>query len=163
MSLRNVLLLVVLAVLVTFVVVNWAAFSVPTSLSLVFASVEAPLGLIMLGITACLAALFLAYVVYLQSSVILEARRHAREFAAQRELADQAEASRFTELRRYLDERLDALAADVASSRERVEGAFTETGAGVRASIEQSANTLAAHLGELEDRLERRLPAGTRT
>ena len=39
-----------------------------------------------------------AYVLSLQGSVLLETRRHTKELQAQRELADKAEASRFTEL-----------------------------------------------------------------
>jgi hypothetical protein len=53
----------------------------------------------MFGILAFVTALFLVFVVYQQTSAILEARRHAREPQSNRELADQAEASRFTELK----------------------------------------------------------------
>jgi hypothetical protein len=109
MPLRTVVLLIVFAAVVLFAALNWGAFLTPTTLSLGVAQVQAPLGLIMLGLVALLAALFLAYVVYLQSSVLLETRRHARELQSQRELADQAEASRFTELRTYLETRLTEL------------------------------------------------------
>jgi uncharacterized integral membrane protein len=109
MPLRTVVLLIVFAAVVLFAALNWGAFLAPTTLSLGVAQVQAPLGLIMLGLVAVLGALFLAYVVYLQSSVLLETRRHAKELQAQRELADQAEASRFTELRTYLETRLTEL------------------------------------------------------
>jgi uncharacterized integral membrane protein len=79
MSLRSVLLLVLVAALAIFAIVNWAAFTAPTTLSLIFGSVEAPLGLIMLLITGFLAAVFLAYAFYLQTSALLETRRMARE------------------------------------------------------------------------------------
>jgi hypothetical protein len=125
MPLRTVLLLVLLAVLLIFAGLNWAAFMAPTTLSLGVAKVEAPLGLIMLGLIALLTVFFLAYVVYLQGTVLLEARRHAKALQAQRELADQAEASRFTELRTYLETRLteleNSLAAQVAEMRDRLE------------------------------------------
>ena len=39
----------------------------------------------------------------LQTSALLETRRHSRELQASRELADQAEASRFNELRNFLE------------------------------------------------------------
>jgi uncharacterized integral membrane protein len=106
MQLRNVVLLIVLAAVIVFAALNWNAFMTPTTLSLGVAQVQAPLGLVMLGLTAALTLVFLLYVVYLQTTVLLETRRHARELQAQRELADQAEASRFTELRNYLDTRL---------------------------------------------------------
>ena len=57
----------------------------------------------MLGLTALLGVFFVAYVVYLQSSVLMETRRHTKEMQAQRDLADKAEASRFTELRNFLE------------------------------------------------------------
>jgi hypothetical protein len=125
MPLRTVVLLIVCTVVALFAALNWSAFLAPTTLSLGVAQVQAPLGLIMLVLTAVLAALFLAYVVYLQSTVLLEARRHAKELQAQRELADQAEVSRFTELRAYLDARLseleNSLSAQLGEMRERLE------------------------------------------
>jgi hypothetical protein len=66
-----------------------------------------------------------------------DARRQTRELQAQRDLADKAEASRFTELRAELMARLDRLQSDA------------------RLAVEQSANSTAAHIGELEDRLDR--------
>ena len=126
MPLRSVLLLIVLAAIALFAALNWSAFLAPTTLSLGFAQVQAPLGLIMLGLIAILTAVFLGYLVYLQSTVLLESRRHAKELQAQRELADQAEASRFTELRAHLDSRLSEI-----------------------------ENSLSAQLGEMRDRLER--------
>ena len=75
MYLRTLLIVFALATLALFTAVNWSAFNTPTTLSLVFASVEAPLGLMLLGMLVMLTALFLIYVVYLQSSVLLETRR----------------------------------------------------------------------------------------
>jgi hypothetical protein len=125
MPLRTVVLLIVLAAVALFAALNWSAILAPTTLSLGVAEVQAPLGLIMLVLIAVLAALFLAYVAYLQSTVLLEARRHARELQAQRELADQAEVSRFTELRSYLDSRLgeieNSLSAQIGEMRERLD------------------------------------------
>ena len=135
---RTLLLLLIVVVLGTFTILNWAAFTTPTSLSLVFGSVQAPLGLVMLVITGILATLFLLYVAYLQGTVILEARRSSRELQSQRQLADQAEASRFTELRAVVEARLDRLDIEL------------------RATMEQTAAGLSANIGEMEDRLERR-------
>ncbi len=117
MSLRSLALVITLVALAIFAAVNWSAFTAPATLSLVVATVQAPLGLIMLMITGLLAAHFLTYIAYLQSTVIFEARRSARELAAQRERADQAELSRFTELRNFLDRRLQEISADAAGRR----------------------------------------------
>ena len=125
MPLRTVFLIVVLALIALFAVLNWGAFLAPTTLSFGVAQVQAPLGLIMLGLLAVLTALFLLYVVYLQTTVILEWRRREKELQASRELADQAEASRFTELRAHLDSRLteieNSLSAQLGEMRDRHE------------------------------------------
>jgi uncharacterized integral membrane protein len=125
MPLRTVVLLIVLAAVAVFAALNWSAFMAPTTLSLGIAQVQAPLGLIMLALMAILTALFLTYLVYVQTTVLLESRRHAKELQAQRVLADQAEASRFTELRTYLETRLteleNSLSAQVGEMRDRFE------------------------------------------
>lgn len=157
MSLRAVFLLVLVAVLAMFTVLNWAAFTTPTTLSLVFATVQAPLGLLMLVVTGILAAMFLLYVVYLQSTVILEARKSARELQVQRQLADEAEASRFTELRAFLESRLLKLEADVAQSQSAAQSGLDRLATDVQATIEQTGTVLTAYIGEIEDRLERKI------
>jgi len=124
MHLRTFILLIVFAAVAIFAVLNWSAFMAPTTLSLGVAQVQAPLGLIMLGLVALLSVVFLLYVVYLQTTVLFETRRHAKALEAQRELADQAEASRFTELRGYLETRLgeldNSLSAQIGEMRDRL-------------------------------------------
>jgi hypothetical protein len=155
MYLRTVLILLVLGALVLFTAVNWSAFTAPTTLSVIFASVEAPLGLILLGIVVLLAALFLVYIAYLQSTVLFETRRHARELNTQRELAEQAEASRFSRLQTSLETELKKLADEGEESAARVMERLDRLDRELRAAVEQSGNTLAAYLGEIDDRLER--------
>jgi hypothetical protein len=158
MKLRTILLLLVLGAIATFSALNWGAFNTPTTLSLGVTEVQAPLGVIMLGVVAFLAAFFLVFVVYVQASALFDSRRHAQELQANRELADKAEASRFTELRSFLEVELQKLAsgnagapvdAAIVARLDRLERELL-------AAIEQSGNGLAACIGELEDRLERR-------
>jgi uncharacterized protein YicC (UPF0701 family) len=87
--------------------------------------------------------------------VLLEARRHSRELQAQRELADKAEASRFTDLRGFLETELRKLGEQVAESRAGITGRLDQAEQDLRTAIEQSGNSLAAYIGELEDRLLR--------
>ena len=155
MKVRTLLLLLTLVAIAVFTALNWSAFMTPTTLSLGVANVQAPLGLVMLGLVAFLAALFLVFVVYLQTSVLLEARRYARELQASRELAGQAEASRFTELRGFLEAELKREAGLNAESRVVVLARLDQLDRDLRSAVEQSGNTLAAYIGELEDRLER--------
>ena len=157
MSLRSVFLLLLSGVLAIFTILNWAAFTTPTTLWLVFASVQAPLGLVMLVVTGLLAAFFLMYVVYLQSTVILEARRNARQLQAQRQLADEAEASRFTELRAFLEDRISKIEGKVAQLQFAVESRLDRLDTDLRATIEQTGTVLSGYIGEVEDRLERKI------
>ena len=78
MYLRTLLILFVLGTLILFAAINWTAFVSPFKLSVVFTTVEAPLGLVLLGIIGLLTLLFLIYLVFLQSSSLLESRRQAR-------------------------------------------------------------------------------------
>ncbi len=155
MNLRTVLVVLLLAAFAAFVVVNWTAITAPTTLSLIFGTVQAPLGLILFGFTAVIAAAFLLLLAYQQATVIVDARRTARELSAQRRLADEAEASRFTELRRHLDESFQRLEADAAAREARLMQRINDLEKSVHAQIEQSGNTLAAYVGELDDRVER--------
>ena len=134
---RALVFFLVLVLVGLFALINWSAFSALTTLSLGFTAVEAPLGLIMLGFIVFLCVLFTVWVISLQAGSLMESRRQTKELQAQRDLADKAEASRFTELRTELMARLDRLQADS------------------RTMLEQNANSVAAQIGELEDRLER--------
>jgi len=157
MTFRSLLIAVVLALLGLFAVVNWQAFMTPTRLSLLFAEVQAPLGLIMLVVTGLMTALFLLYIVFQQAGVILEARRYAKELKANRELADRAEASRFTELRTYLEAELRkieaqsaAVSTGVTARLDRLEQALVE-------KLGESTGTMTAFVGEMDDKLDRAL------
>lgn len=154
MYLRTLLLLLVLGAIVVFAAVNWGAFTTPTSLSVVVSTVQAPLGLIMLGLAAILTALFLVFLVFLQASMIIEGRRHGHELRTQRELAEKAEASRFTELHTFLEVELPKLAGQTAELRVDVQTRLDHLDQNLRSAIEQAGNTLSAYIGELEDRLE---------
>lgn len=155
MYLRTLLIVFIVGALAIFAAVNWAAITTRTTLSLGVASVEAPLGLILLGFAAALTLLFLVYLVYLQSSALVESRRYARELQAQRDIAENAEASRFQQLQSFLESELhrwhEQSAAQTASILTRLEALDRE----VRATVEQSGNSLAAYMGEIEDRLDR--------
>ncbi|WP_372659485.1 LapA family protein, partial [Hydrogenophaga sp.] len=107
MSLRSLLILVLGFVTVLFVGANWALISQPAQLSLLVMTVEAPLGIVLLGLLLLFVLVFVAYIGYLQTTVLVESRRHAKELAAQRALADKAEASRFFELKSHLDGAFD--------------------------------------------------------
>ena len=161
MYLRTLLILAVLGVIAVFSALNWGAFIAPTVLSLGFTSVEAPLGLILLAIVALLTLLFLVYVTYLQSTVLLESRRHARELQSQRDLAEQAETSRFNQLQTSMEAELEKLAGDMEQSKSLLLNRLDKIERDLRGALEQTGNSLAAYIGELEDRLDTSLGKST--
>jgi len=154
MYLRTILIVLALGALALFTAVNWSAFTTPTTLSVIFATIEAPLGLVLLGMVVLLAALFLIYVVYLQSSVLFETRRHARELHAQRELAEHAEISRLHDLRSFLETQLQNLGKQTEQSKAELSARLDQLEGELRQSIEQCQNSLAATMAEIDDRLE---------
>jgi uncharacterized membrane protein len=155
MKLHWLLLLVVIAALAAFAALNWSAFTTPTSLSLAYTTVEAPLGLIMLAVVALLTVLFLIYLGYLKVTVLLDARHHARELEASRSLAAQAEAYRNSELSEIVQSEMAKLAERGDQSKAELLAQLNRSESDLRTAFEQGSNTLAASLGELEDRLDR--------
>ncbi|MGE5088837.1 MAG: LapA family protein [Candidatus Levyibacteriota bacterium] len=149
------LLIVVTVVIGAFAALNWSAFSAPTALSFGFGAVQAPLGLVLLGMMASLVVVFLAFALYLETSVLLATRRHAKQLEAERQRAEQAEASRLADLRAYLEGELRNLAERGERGRAGIVAHIGQSEAALRAALEQTGNSLAAYLGELEDRLER--------
>jgi uncharacterized integral membrane protein len=128
-----VVIIVALVLLALFAMLNWGALTAPTVLSFFGATVQAPLGLILLLTAVAFALLSFVYGAVQRTAMLLEARRHAQALEAQRRLAEDAGASRLTELR-----------ADM--HRELAE---------VRKTIEESANGIFAAIGELRERPER--------
>ena len=155
MNVRSLLLTLVLVLVAAFAVLNWAAFTAPTMLTLGFAQVEAPLGLIMLIALGVISVLFLAYIVFQQAGVIVEARRYAKELKAQRELADTAEASRFTELRTYLEGELRRIEAQAAAGTREVTARIERLETQLHERLAESTRTLTAYVGEVEDKIDR--------
>lgn len=155
MRIRTILFVLALFLVAAFVALNIDEFTRVSLLSLGFTTIQVSLGLVMLVLLAASTVIFLGSAFYMQSTHLLEMRKHTRELNTQRELADKAEASRFTELRSYLETQ-----ATAATQRDAATTALTERFAqqqhALLARIEQSDNTLAAYMGQLEDKLEHR-------
>lgn len=152
---RAIALFAVVALIGLFALLNWTAFTTPTTLSLFFTDVQAPLGLIMLGLAVFITLLFTMWAISLQASTLMEARRLNRELQAQRELADKAEASRFVELRSYVGAELQRSVASSNRGHEELLGRLNHLEGAMRLALEQNANSVAASIGEFEDRLQR--------
>ena len=158
MRTRTALPLIVLIGVGIFAALNWSAFTTPTPLSLGLWHTEAPLGLTLLAVIAAITLLYVGLVLWIQASALLEARRTARELLTQRQLAESAEASRFEELRRLIETELQALRAAPTAEVRPLLDRLEQAEAALRADIERAGNTLAAYIGELEERLSRNRP-----
>lgn len=155
MNLRSFSISLVLALLAAFAVLNWPSFVAPTTLSIGFTSVQAPLGLVMLVATGLVCGLFLIYIVFQQAGVILETRRNAKELKAHRELADKAEASRFTELRTFIEGELRRIEAQGAAGSRELGTLVEQTRQELLEKLAESTQTLSAYVGEVDDKLDR--------
>src|SRR5688572_4415110 len=121
--------LLAVALLLAFAALNWAALSLPSAVSFGVMTVQAPAGGFALGFALAL----LAYAAWQRTAQLIEARRVSHEVAELRRLAEDAEASRLRALR-------EEMAAEFAA---------------LRRTIDESANGIAAALGQLDDKLDR--------
>jgi len=135
MKFRTVLVFLMLVAVSVFALTNWAAFTAPTALSLGVLEFQAPLGLVMLVLTGAVSGLLLGYILMQQAGVIMEARRYAKELSAHRELADKAEASRFTELRAFLESELRRLESQNAAGTRELGARIDQLQSSLRPSI----------------------------
>lgn len=146
MKSRTALLVLIIVVMgaLAFFNLSYLAQSVPTSLG--FTVVDAPLGLILMSLAALMAIVFIAYVIAMQGTWLLEARAHAKEMAAQRELADKAEASRLTELRAALEQLHKEEVQRLLDRMDVLESHLNQR-------VLESDNSTAAYVGQLEQQL----------
>jgi hypothetical protein len=138
-------LLLVAAVVAGILALNWHVFGVTAHFNMLFGALDATIGaLIILLMGIITVALAIAFIIWQQLHLV-DYRRQAKTLHAQRALADDAEASRFTELSVLFRE-------EMAKQDSRFEASF----AALRTEFHEAVNSLAATLGELDDRLQRR-------
>ena len=148
MRTRLTLLIVAILALAAFATLNWTEFVRPTQLSWGVGMGEAPLGMILMGVLVLSWVGFLIGSAYLETHYQLMAHRSSKALEAQRLLADKAEASRFVELRTYLEAQ-----ATLATQRESaVAGRLEQT-------MQQNQRELRAALDRLGVRVAAPYPA----
>lgn len=155
MRFRTVVLIIFVLLVAGFVALNIDEFTRISVLSLGFVTVQVSLGLVMLLLLMVVTVIFLGSTMVMQSANLLETRKYSRELNTQRELADKAETSRFSELRQYLE--TTALAEkerEVVANQVWAEH-LASLNKSLMTRMDQSDNTVAAHLGQLEDRFDR--------
>lgn len=155
MRMRTIFLLLAIVLVAGFATLNVDEFTRSSVLSLGFTTVQVPLGLVMLALLVATMLVFLATTVYIQSVHLIETRNNARELNTQRQLADKAEASRFTDLRTYMETQAAASQQREAVTAKASEERLAQALSALLARLDVSDNTTAAYMGHLDDRLER--------
>ena len=155
MRARTIFLIVGIFLIAGFAMLNVDEFTRTSVLSLGFTTIQVPLGLVMLLLVVGILLVFLASTIYMQSTNLIETRQYARELTAQRALADKAEASRFTELRQYMESQAAIGINRDALTKAAIEHRLSQTEALVLHRLDQSDNTSAAYWGQHTDALAR--------
>lgn len=88
----------VVAIVTALAIMNWHTLVTPAPVELLVARIEAPLGVLMLGLTAVLVGLFFLATLSNQIGSLLETRKLQKEVQRLQSLIDQAEASRIKAL-----------------------------------------------------------------
>jgi hypothetical protein len=130
---RSLLVLAASGLAALFVVLNWRVFAASAKLNLLLTSPEVPVGVVMLLLFALALLVLWIIVGRWQGTLLVEFRRQAQELQAQRLLAENAEASRFTELGALIREEIAKL----------------------RTELQETEHSIAATLGEMDDRLRK--------
>ncbi|MBC5786246.1 hypothetical protein H8N03_25135 [Ramlibacter sp. USB13] len=159
MRARTTLLVLAILLVAGFAALNWSEIVRPTPLSFGLMVTDAPLGLILLALLGLTLVLFLASSAAMRTASLMEYRTHQKTLEAQRELADKAEASRFTDLRQHLDTHLKEMRERDAIAASEFDKAMLQSRREVQAQMEQMNRMLNARLNEMEQRLAGRTPA----
>lgn len=156
MRARLIFLLLAILLVAGFAALNWTQIVTPGDLNFGIFTMAAPLGLILLSVLAITLAAFLISSIHMQTVSLLDNRQHYKELQAQRDLADKAEASRFTDLRQHLDAQMREIHQRETIAATELEKAVAQGQRELRTQLELMNRTLASRLGEIEGRLEAR-------
>jgi hypothetical protein len=149
MRTRLTLLSVGIALVAVFAALNWSEFARPAQLSWGWRIGEAPLGLVMLALLVVSWVGFLIGSTYLETRYQLAAHRSSKILDAQRVLADKAEASRFTELRTYLESQTALAVQREIATATRLEQAVHQERSEMMGAMDRLSRTVAAYPSEL--------------
>ena len=153
----KILLLIIGIVLIAgFGALNVEEFTRTSTLNLGFTRMQLPLGLVMTVLVIAILLIFLLTTLYMHSTNLIETRKYAKQLNAQRELADKAEASRFTELRRYMESQAVLATNQGNDTVAAIDRRMMQTEKLLLQRLEQTDNTNAAYWGQHDDALVRK-------
>ncbi len=143
------LIILVLAILAVAAIaaLNWPLFMRNEPLNFGVTSVQASLPLILLTILGITLLAFLISSATYERRHLVEYREHGKALQAQRDLADKAEASRFTDLRQHIDTQLRENRQREGLAAAEFEKVVSANQRELRAQLEQINRTLANRPG----------------
>ena len=156
MRARMIILVLAILAVAGFAAQNWAEISRPSTLNFGVVQAEAPMGLILLTLLGLTLLVFLASAASMRTHNLMESRQHAKALQAQRDLAERAEASRFTDLRQMLDSHLRAEQQREQVVSTEMEKTMAQHQRELRNQLEQMYHLLTSRLSDLERRLDAR-------
>ena len=157
MRARFLFIIVAVLLIAGFAAQNWSEVQRTSPLNFGVVVGNASLGLILLGVLGLSFLVFLVGSAAQESRHLFEHRRYAKTLEAQRDLAEKAEASRFTDLRQHIDTHLGEIRQREAVAVTEFEKAMVQSQRELRIQVEQMNRTLVTQLVELESRLYSRL------
>jgi len=155
MRTRATLFVVAILLVAGFAALNWSEIVRSTPLSFGLFVTSAPLGLILLTVLAVACIAFVLGSAAIRTQALVDSRTHHKTLEAQRDLADRAEASRFTDLRTHLDAQLRELRERDAIAATELQKAMVNSQRELRTQLEQMHRTLGARMNELDGRAVR--------
>ncbi|MCW8814479.1 MAG: LapA family protein [Chlorobium sp.] len=135
MKLHTIILVLVLFLVLLFAGINWGLFARQDSINFIFFSIEAPLGVIMLGTLGVLSVLYLLFIGRLEVSSMMEERKSNKALQEARELALSKEKSRITELQNTISGQIGAFGERFGTLENKIMG-VADKFAGVESKVD---------------------------
>ena len=162
MRIKILLLVIGIVLIAAFGILNVDEFTRISTLNLGFTTMQLPLGMAMTILVIAILLIFLVTTLYMHSTNLIETRKYAKELTVQRELADKAEASRFTDLRRYMESQADLALNQANGTMAAIDRRIMQTEQLLLQRLDQSDNSNAAYWGQHDDALARTRPQNIR-
>jgi uncharacterized integral membrane protein len=161
MRTKIVILIISTVLIAGFAMLNVDELTRVSTVNFGFTSMQMPLGLLMLMLVVTVLMIFLATSLYMQGRHLLETRQYAKQLTAQRDLADKAEASRFTDLRHYMESQAILAMNRSSDAIAATDHRLTQTEILLLKRLEQLDNSNAAYWGQHDDALRRKVNAAS--
>ncbi|HAW45125.1 MAG TPA: hypothetical protein DCW60_02075 [Sutterella sp.] len=151
MNIKSVILLLIVVFCGFFLVINWQGIVTDVAVDFGFYKADAPLALIVLLGLGALVVICLLYAMWLQASMALEMRKVRREAQSSKNLAEDAEKSRFLELKADIEKLKGEWQNQADTRRDQMIKRIDELDKRFEEGFVQTINSLSSSVGELED------------